>query len=214
LKTNLGRAVANVWLVLSEVPGWPDAPLGIRLRRVAPILVALVAAFILVGWKFGWREPELQEIRVLHSSVVALEEEVAALGMECSDQRAAEVAEQARAAMDSMLASHDEVTVQLRQLREQMRALGWDAVFQAYDASMAEARGAAGVEFASARGRLVPITGNPAPFRTLLGVFDQISAGPKRIDLIRLGVRADEPGKLEVELNLRIACRAPHEKTS
>jgi hypothetical protein len=58
------------------------------------------------------------------------------------------------------------------------------------------------------------VVGNPAPFSTLLGVFNQISLGNKRIDLTRLGVRADEPGKLEVELNLRIACRAPHEKTS
>ena len=216
MKTDLVRFFVNLWQVLSEVPGWPDAPLGIRLRRAAPILVAVFGMVVLVGWKYGWREPDKQAIRDQHAAVVGLEEEVAALGMECSDQQAAEIAEQSRTALGTVLESRDDVTAQLRQLRDEIRALGWEPVFQAYDSTTSDADVATveGVGFASARARLVPVAGNPAPFSTLLGVFNHISAGSKRIDLIRLGVRADETGKLEVELNLRIACRAPHEKTS
>jgi len=87
--------------------------------------------------------------------------------------------------------------------------------FRAYFTfSISSGSNADGFVFASARARLVPVKGNPAAFASLLGVFDQISAANKRIDLTRLGVRADEPGKLEVELNLRIACRVPREKAS
>src|SRR5688572_10850263 len=196
LKTDLVRNFAGIWLVLSEVPGWPDAPVLVRLRRAAPILIALTGVLALAGWKYGWREPEMDAVRAVHSSAVAMEEEVAALGMSCSDQQAIEAAEQARLATESMLASEEDATVHLRQLREQIRALGWEAVFQAYDSSIANAEATEGVAFVSARGRLVPVAGSPAPFRALLGVFDQISGGNKRIDLIRLGVRADEPGKL------------------
>jgi hypothetical protein len=214
LKTDFLRFFVRIWLVLSEVPGWPDAPLGVRLRRVAPILVAAVGFAGLATWKYGWLEPAVTAARVAHAPALALEQEVGDLALACSDQQAAEVAEQARTAEQALLPSHDDVTAQLRQLRDQIRALGWEAVFQAYDSPTADAGAVPGIQFASVRGRLVPVAGNPAPFTTLLGVFDQFSAGTKRIDLTRLGIRADEPGKLEVELNLRIACRAPDEKTS
>jgi hypothetical protein len=214
LKTEFFRVFASVWLVLSEVPGWPDAPVSVRLRRAAPILVALAGILGLAAWKFGWRGPAMDAARVVHSSVIVLDEEVQSLAMECSDVQATEAAEQARLAADSMLASDEEATAHLRVLRDQIRAAGWEAVFQAYDAAIATEAKTEGLEFVSARGRLTPMAGNAAPFAALLGVFDQISGGNKRIDLIRLGIRADEPGKLEVEINLRIACRPAHEKAS
>jgi len=68
LKNDLGRFFVNMWRVLSEVPGWPDAPVGIRLRRAAPILVAVVGMIVLVGWKYGWREPDKQVIRDQHAA--------------------------------------------------------------------------------------------------------------------------------------------------
>lgn len=214
MKTSFIRFFVNIWLVLSEVPGWPDAPFTVRLRRVAPMLVALLGLAALAGWKYGWREPDVRAVRMVHAPMVSLEAEVAALGLETSDQQAEEVAGQATAALATLVDSPEALTAHLRQLRDEIRALGWDAVFQAYDATESEAGIPDRVEFAAARCRLVPVAGNPAPFSTLLGVFDRISGGSKRIDLTRLGVRADEPGKLEVEMNLRIACRAPDEKTS
>lgn len=214
MKNSLIRFFTTIWLVLSEVPGWPDAPFTVRLRRVAPIILAVVAMATLVTWKKGWREPEVQSVRAAHAPLVALEEEVASLRLACSDQQAVELTEHAKVAGTTLLESTEDVAVFLRQLRDQIRAQGWDAVFQAYDSSISNAGTTEGIEFASARARLVPVSGNPAPFSSLLGVFDQISAANKRIDLTRLGIRADEPGKLEVELNLRVACRLPHEKAS
>lgn len=214
MKTKLLRPFVRIWLVLSEVPGWPDAPVPVRLRRVSPILVALAASLALVGWSLGWRDPEIARIRSSHAYLLGLEQEVATLRLEYSDQQATTMAERAQQAKTALLASPDDVAALLRTVREKIRALGWDATFQAYDSVTADEDVVAGVRFSAARATLVPVEGNPAPFKTLLGVFDQFSAVPERIDLTRLGIRADEAGTFEVELNLRVACRAAHEEAS
>jgi hypothetical protein len=135
--------------------------------------------------------------------------------MVCSDQQAVEAGVAAEKAGTVLLASPDEVPALLARLRDSIRAEGWDAVFQAYDALPVEAGAdATPVQFVAARAKLVPVEGHPAAFQTLLGIFDQFSMPDRRIDLTRLGVRADEPGKFEVELNLRIACRVPDEEAS
>jgi hypothetical protein len=214
LKTRFLSFFTRIWLVLSEVPGWPDAPLTVRLRRIAPILVALIGVVAIVAWERGWRDPERHRIRASHSPLVGLDEEINQLRLVCSDQQAAESATEAEAAAAILLDSPDEVEAMLRDLRDRIRAQGWEAVFQAYDATTDVPETAGAVQFVVARASLTPVEGKPAAFQSLLGVFDQISAAHKRIDLTRLGVRADEPGKLEVELNLRIACRVPHEEAS
>ena len=214
MKTRFFDVFVKIWLVLSEVPGWPDAPLTVRLRRVAPILVALTGVLVLVGWKHGWQGPAERAIRASHAPLVALDDEINSLRLVCSDQQAMDVAAQAEAATAVLLDSPDDVPALLREVREKLRAQGWDAVFQAFDTVTDLPATNGEVQFVAARAELVPLAGNPAPFQTLLGVFDQISAANERIDLTRLGVRADEPGKLRVEMNFRIACRVPHEKAS
>jgi hypothetical protein len=212
LKNNLVRFFVNIWLVLSEVPGWPDAPLALRMRRNAPMLIPLIGVVALAGWKLGWISPEMEADQLGGAPLVALDEEVAALRLACSEQQAAEVAAQSRAAAATLIDSSVDVAIYLRQWREKIRASGWEATFQAYDAPVGPDAEAGGVVFATARATLLPVAGRPEAFSALLGIFDQISGADKRIDLTRLGVRADVPGKLEVELNLRLACRAVHEK--
>ncbi len=216
MHTKLFRGFVILWRVLSEVPGWPDAPVLVRLRRVAPILVAILGMLALGVWKYGWHDPQIRAMRASHAPLLTLEEEVAALRLACSDQQAQEIATRAQQADTALVADPDDVAAVLRKLRERLLALGWDATFQAYDAVSADTGAAAtpGIVFAAARAELVPVKDNTAPFKSLLGVFDQISATNERIDLTRLGVRADESGKLAVELNLRVACRVPHEEAS
>jgi len=216
LKTRLLRLFVRIWDVLSEVPGWPDAPVDVRLRRVAPMLAAVIGCLALTAWKYGWRHPEIEQVRSSHAYLLDLEQEVAALRLAFSEQQATTMSARAEAAAAALLDSPDDVAELLRQVREQIRTLGWDATFQAYD-SVTDDDGVtagAGVRFSAARAHLVPLADNPAPFQSLLGVFDQFSGLPKRIDLTRLGIRADEAGTLEVDLNLRVACRAAHEEAS
>lgn len=212
MPTRLRTSLRGLWLTLSDVPGWPDAPLPMRLRRLAPILVALAGIIGLLVWQYGWRRPEMRAVRAAHAPLVALEEEIASLARQWSDQQATELAARARAADAMLLASPADVPAFLRHLREEFLELGWDAVFQAYDTFGVEA--GADVQFVTAQARLTPTDQNARPFPSLLHVIDRFSAGTERIDLTRLGIRADEPGRLEVEVNLRIACRVDDEETS
>ena len=157
MKTKFVRFFVNIWLVLSEVPGWPDAPVLVRLRRVAPMLIAFAGIAALLGWSYGWRNPEIRGVRAAHDYLVVLEAEVAVLRLEHSDQRATEIAEQARLAAVTLVDSPDAVAPLLHEVREKIRALGWEAVFQTYDSVASDADAVDGVRFAAARARLVPI---------------------------------------------------------
>lgn len=213
MKTDLKRLVRSWWHVLSEVPGWPDAPRSVRIRRVMPMIVPCVAAVGLLAWRTAVAGPQVEAIRQEQAPLRSLEEEVAALRLSCSDQQAAELAQRAAVAAGRLLPAGDDGAGTLRQLADGFRGLGWEATFQSYEQADAGEVDAP-IGYLPVRGRFTPAPGNPAPFPSLLTALDTVASSNKRIDLVRMTVRTDEQGQTSVETNLRIACRSSHEKTS
>lgn len=211
MKTKLQRFVHAVWQVLSEVPGWPDAPRSVRMRRVLPVLVPCALAVALGSWKITAVDARLRTQRAEHAPLLVLEQEVADLRLGCSDQQAAELAHKAIEAGAKLLPSADDAPAYLKPLATDLRGLGWEAQFQAF-ASTDGGDEPGLVAFAPVRARLAPLPGNDAPFGSLLAAFDKLSAAGKRIELTRVVIRADDEGKPSVEAHLRIAARPPHEK--
>ena len=202
------------WHFLTDVPGWPDAPKWMRWRRALPILIPCSAILVLVFWSVAVRDPQIRAARAAHQPLFALEEEIAALRLKCSEQQATELATKSAAVADLLLREPAELGPWLHTLKQEAVNRKWEANFQAGDASAETPDAADQVIFLPVRGRLASTADNPASFSALLALLDRYSSTGKRIDLTRLAIRADEQGRYAVELNLRLACRRPHEKTA
>jgi hypothetical protein len=213
LKIEFPRLFRRAWLALTEVPGWPDAPRWVRLRRMMPMIVPCVAALGLTSWTMFVREPAKRAERAAYQPLIELEDDVAALQLACSEQQANELQARADEVSTLLLSSADDAPAFLDGFRASIRALGWEATFQNYDAATEPPAADALVGFAPARVRLTPVNGAPAPFPALLAALEQFLSARKRIDLTRLAVRADEPGRTTAEVNLRVAFLVTHEKT-
>ena len=214
MKTKLLNSVLLFWHLLSDVPGWPDAPTWMRWRRVLPLLLPCVAILLLIVWHASWRDPQIRAARAAHQPLLALEEEIAALRMNCSEQQAGDLATRTAAAEKLLLGSPAELGSQLAGLKKEAADRHWEATFQVGDASAETPVAEAQIIFLPARGKLVVNPATPESFTALVALLDRYSSTGKRIDLTRLAIRADEQGRYAVELNLRMACRRPHEKTA
>lgn len=217
MKIKVPKFLRPAWLLLTEVPGWPDAPKGIRLRRALPLAVPAAALLLVLLWTVAFRSPQIAAQRASVQPLRDLEAEIETLRLSCSDQQAGELAVQAAEADSRLVASPAEVTAILADLRKKAVERGWDATFHAADASTEPAAEDAQVAFLSAKGRLSPssgpLSGDMTRFSSLLALLEEFSVATKRIDLTRLAIRADEQGRYAVEVNLRLACRVVHEKT-
>lgn len=208
MKTEVPRPFASFWQAISEVPGWPDAPLRLRLRRMWPLVIPVVACAALAAWTWGMREPHRDEVRARHVGVLALEEEVAQLQQACSDQVAAELAAQADAARERLLGSPDDIQARLDLIVSRARSSGWKATAQVYGGSEVDAEAASrAVTYIPARLRLEPRAGNPNAFNALMALLRSIVADEARFEITLLAIRAEQPGVLVTEVNLRAACR-------
>lgn len=214
MKTALNKSLRRIWLLLTEVPGWPDAPRGVRIRRALPIALPCVAFLLLAGWNLVVIDPRMSAERAIYQPVQALQDEVLALGMEFSDQLALDVAERAAGAETLALQGAAQTADVLFALKQQAAARGWEATLQASESTDEVPLPDAVLAFKHVRGRLAPLPGGYASFTSLLSFFEQLSAGKKRIDLTRLAIRADEQGRHAVEFNLRLVHLAPHEKAA
>jgi len=214
LKTKLINFGLVCWHLLTEVPGWPDAPRWMRWRRALPIIIPCVTILLMVIWNTAVRDPHIRAERAAHRPLFALEEEIAALRLNCSEQQAAELATKSAAVSDLLLGSPAELGPLLQTFKKEATTRNWEANFQAGDASAETPEENAQVMFLPVRGRLTSTAGNPGAFPALLALLDRYSSTGKRIDLTRLAIRADEQGRYAVELNLRLACRRIHEKTA
>lgn len=214
MKTKLINFGLACWHLLTEVPGWPDAPKWMRWRRALPIVLPCVSILGLVIWNAALRAPKIQAERAAHQPLFSLEEEIAALRLNCSEQQAAELAAKSAAVADLLLRTPAELGPLLQLFKKEAAERNWEGNFQAGDASAETPEADAQVIFLPVRGRLASPAGSTGSFPALLALLERYSSTGKRIDLTRLAIRADEQGRYAVELNLRLACRRPHEKTA
>lgn len=214
MKTEATRPLAALWVALSEVPGWPDAPLRVRLRRLWPLALPLVGCLVLLVWTGLVREPLRRDVRAAHAGVLALEEETEQLRQSLSEQTAADLTTAAASARAQLLESPAVLQDRLQAFVTAARAAGWEATFQTYglaDDGTAAADGSLLV-FAPARVRLVPLAGNSDCFTSLVATLARLAATPGRVEITRASVRSEAPGVPVVEVNLRAACRPPSDE--
>jgi hypothetical protein len=212
LKTKPILALKNGWLMLTEVPGWPDAPAWARLRRASPVLVPCLGMLLLAVWNFGFHAPRVRVENEAVLPLVALEDEVAMLQLASSEQQVAELAERAAIATRLLFESREEVAAFLRSLKKEAADRGFDATFVSSEGSGEPSSEGALISYVPVRGKLVPLPGNSEPFGPLLALLERLTTAGKRIDLMRLSVRADDQKWQAVEMNFRLVSPIVHEK--
>ena len=213
MKTKPIVALANVWLILTEVPGWPDAPAWARLRRALPVIIPCIGMLVLAVWSFGFHLPRVKAEHEAALPLVALEDEVAMLQLASSEQQVAELAERAAEVSRLLLESPDEVVTFLRGLKKEAADRGFESTFISSEGSGEPASEGGRIAYVPVRGKLVPVAGNSEPFAALLALLERFASSGKRIDLMRLAIRADEQKWHAVEMNFRLVSPVPYEKT-
>ena len=212
MKKHLKDFLRPTLRILTEIPGWPDAPRCFRVRRALPIVVPIAAIALLLLWHFAWTLPRIQREMTAQLPMQALAQEVADLQLSGTELQTIEVATRAAEANKQLLAKPSQLPATLEKLRDSARALGWQATLHPMTGSPTPLTPDARVYFLNARGKLTATTDNVQPFPTLLDCLDRLSSSAPWIDLLRLTLRADEKGRHSVEVNLRVGCLVPHEK--
>jgi hypothetical protein len=207
LKNKLRNLALDCWHILTEVPGWPDAPRRLRLRRLLPAAAPVAAILLLFLWNQLWNTPHIKAERTSYQPLLALEQEVASLQLAGSDAKAAETTARSAAVSQMLLPNPKQLVPVLDELARTARARGWEATFQALPTPTANPQPENLLQYVTARGKLVPAPGNTQSFATLLVLLEQLSPPNRSIDLTRLTVRADEQGRLTAEVFLRAGCR-------
>lgn len=206
------KAGEFLWRVVSEVPGWPDAPLRARIGRILPIAVPCFLAIGAAVWIWSVRGHERKQLQADHFEWLALENDVAELSLTWSEQAVHEYAALAEKAAQRLAGSAEEVRADIELIRGAIRTAGWDASFQIYE-PVWESEVAKGlIMFTPAMVRLQPLPETTAKFRSLLTALETVTTFEKRIDVTRLAVRLNDRDIPEVELNLRFAT-APNDET-
>jgi hypothetical protein len=214
LKTKLFGWLRMGWRVLTEVPGWPDAPVSMQLRRAMPVLLPCAGMVLLLDWNLLFHAPRVRDQQAALQPLLNLEAEISTLRLASSEQQLSETAERATVASQLLLTSTSEVPSFLETLKKDAADGGWNVTFVTSDpAHNVPAEGAV-VGYVPVRAKLVPQPANEEVFATFLGLMDRISRSEKRIDLIRLAVRADEHRWQQAELTFRLCYALPDEKIS
>jgi hypothetical protein len=213
LKTKPADTLKNFWLMLTEVPGWPDAPAWARMKRALPVLVPCAGMALIAVWHLALHAPRVRAETEAALPLVALEDEIAMLQLATSEQQVAELNERAASASRLLLESPAEAAAFLKGLKKEAADRGFDATFISSEVSADSAPEGALVSYIPVRGKLMPGPGNTEPFVNLLALLDRFGSSGRRIDLMRLAVRADEQRWQAVEVNFRLACPVVHEKT-
>lgn len=212
MHTDLTRFFHSAWHLLTDVPGWADPPLRLRLRRLIPIIVPVVASILLFGWLTFLRQPEIDRVRTGYTHLVDLEGEIEQLRIACSDEQATELARQAKTAATFLLSSPEAAGDTLKTIRETAARHQWVGVFKDYQPGTGLQPEEDPILFVPAVGKMKPERGNSRPFASLLALLAEFSGSGLRIDLTRLSVRVDEANGSMAEVNFRIASHHSHEK--
>jgi hypothetical protein len=210
LKTRLLDAVRNGWLLLTAVPGWPDAPWSRRLRRSLPIVLPTFGCLALLSWQVGYQQPRLNGLRAQYEPLLGLEAEVAHLRLAYSAQQVQELAEAEAALISQLPRDLREVREVAQALEREATAAGWIGTFRVGEPMEDPDFAASPFRLVPIRARLVPADGLEAPVVSLLTYLEKIRTGPRRIDLMRLAISADDGTWQGVELGLRLAVPTSH----
>jgi hypothetical protein len=213
VKTRLLAAGRAGWNFLTVIPGWPDAGKLGRTVYALPLVLPLLGLLVLVFWSQCIRGPQMSAMRAAHRSVVQLEQEIAALRLEYSEEEAAESAAATARLTEGLIRTPEELSAELGVMREAATAKGWVATLHANDSANEASATDAPLRFWTVRGRLAPAADNRACFASLLGLLDRLPPAGKGGSLTRLTVRADEQARLNVEFGVRYAVRPPDAKT-
>jgi len=202
----------NTWRVLTEVPGWPDAPVWAKCRRALPVLLPLIAMLALLVWSLAVHAPRVRRESQALAPLVALESEIVSLRI-ASDREIAALAEKTTEASRTLIDGDAEAAAFLRTLKKEAADRGWEASFHLSDGVEDATASAGGIEYLSVRARLKPAATNNEPFTTLQTLLERFSSLGKRIDLMTLAIRADEKRWQTVELTLRLTRPVSHAQT-
>jgi hypothetical protein len=207
LKTKLRTLARGGWAMLTAIPGWPDAPKTVRLRRALPIALPCVIILALLGWKLAVRDPQRRAERAAYQPLMSLEKENDRLRLACSQREAAELAVHTAEVAKTLVNGPADLSPTLDALKKAAAVEHWDASFRTTDLYSDISTPGALVQLQGVRGLLTPMADNTQPLPTLLILLDRFSAAKKRTELTRLVIRADEQGRYAVETYLRLACR-------
>ncbi len=213
MKNKIPPYFHNLWLLLTEVPGWSDAPLSVRLRRTVPIVIPCAGIAILLVWSLAWHNPRVQKLRAAHAPLLALEAELESLQLASSEQQTVELTAQAELLSHQLLQTPQELAPFLRTLKKEAADRGWNASFQPGELLIESMEPGVDIAYQPVRVKLVPAVSHAEAYASLLTLLERFSTAGKRIDLMRLAIRADENRWQSVEANLRLACRVTHEKS-
>jgi len=200
--------------MLTEIPGWPDAPRKMRIWRAVPLVLPVVAILLLLGWKNLIRDPRMDAERASQQTLRDQEKELDALRLSVSEQQAEELAARSVMAEKQIISGAGNLPPILEKFKKMANDHAWVGNFQASDLSTETRESNALLNFYAVRARLSAGPGNPEAFSSLIALLDEFSASEKRIDLTRLSIRADEQGRYTAELNLRLVGRNLDEKTT
>jgi hypothetical protein len=212
LKNRITAATFDAWQALTAVPGQPLASGKVRFRHAVPILGPCLLLLVLGAWRVGVLDRHIDKGRKDGAAWVALDAEVASLGVQYSEMEARDLKMKSDLVARTLFVGQGDIDAAMDKVRHQARANGWDADFQPVDwGSAAQAQGSM-VSRLYARGALRPVRGNSRQWASLLVLLEQFSASDKQIGLTRLVVRADEEGRYFVEVTLALTCRPNDEK--
>lgn len=202
------------WQILTEVPGWTDAPLHARLTRALPVVFPVLAVVAILGWHFGYHLPQFLADQQALQPLTALEQEISSLQITTSQSQVAELKEHSVAATRLLVTGPKDLPDVFKELKALFLGLGWEATFQASEATEENSGDQPlQVSYLPVRAKFKPLASNQDRFGSLLAALDRLSSGGKRIDLTRVAIRADESRWQAVEVNFRLLCPVLDAKT-
>lgn len=214
MKNNPLDYLKSGWRVLTEVPGWPDAPLRARFSRSLPILLPVLAIVAIVSWKVGYFTPQAVAEKAQLEPMLSLESEISSLQMMSSLQQLAELNERKAAAARLLVSSSKDLPPLLQELKATAKKAHWDATFQIAElADEPVGTDPLQISYLPVRAKFKPQADNEERFVSLLALLEQFSSSVKRIDLTRVSIRADESRWQAVEVNFRLISPLLDEKT-
>lgn len=214
MKINLPPFLRNFWLILTEVPGWSDAPMSVRLLRTVPIALPCVGIALLLVWNLGWHVPEVHAERASHTSLLMLEAEIENLKLASSEQQTVELSARADQVSRLLVNTPEELALLFRSLKKEATDRGWDASVHPGELGAEPAVPGSQIRFLPVRVKFTPVAGHPEVYTSLLDLLERYSSTGKRMELTRMAIRADEHRWQSVEANYRVACSTAYEKTS
>jgi hypothetical protein len=215
LKTKLINFGQDCWQMLTEVPGWPDAPKKIRIRRSLPIVIPCTLMLLIVLWNKGVRDPYIAGERAANQALIDQQREVESLSLAVSEEQAGELSARMSVAEKQTVTGPKDLPPLLENMKRQAAEKSWQGSFQPSNLSATDDAPAPDslIFFLPARAKITASAGNKEAFVSLLALLDQFSSAEKRIDLTQLGIRADEQGRYTADLGFRFVGRTPHAKT-